>query len=203
MKILIAEDDEVSRRVLQLTLAAAGHDVIETRNGAEALSALESESAPPLVILDWMMPDIDGLEICRRVRRLSTVTPVYIILLTAKTGKADIVEGLEAGANDYIAKPFNRQELRARVRVGETVVNLQQNLASRVAELEIALGKVRQLQEILPICSYCQHIRDDQNYWQQVDTYISRHTDTRFSHGICPDCYDSVIKPQLENRIKN
>ena len=202
MKILIAEDDEVSRRVLQLTLTAAGHDVATTKNGAEALSVLESEDAPPLAILDWMMPEIDGVEVCRRVRRLASETPAYIILLTAKTDKAEVVEGLDAGANDYITKPFDRQELRARVRVGETVVNLQRSLAARVAELELALSKVKQLQTILPICSYCKHIRDDRNYWQQVDTYISEHTDTQFSHGICPDCYESVVKPQLAERSK-
>jgi len=200
MKILIAEDDDVSRRVLQLTLAATGHDVITTKNGAEALSILEGEIPPPLAILDWMMPDLDGLEVCRRARQLSSATHVYIILLTAKSEKADIVTGLDAGANDYITKPFDRQELRARVRVGETVVKLQQNLAARVEELEVALGKVKQLQTILPICSYCKHIRDDQNYWQQVETYISDHTDTQFSHGICPDCYELVVKPQLERK---
>ena len=202
MKILIAEDDDVSRRVLQLTLSAAGHDVVQTKNGAEALAVLENADAPPLAILDWMMPDIDGAEVCRRIRRAPSATPVYLILLTAKTDKADIVAGLEAGANDYITKPFDRQELRARVQVGETVVNLQRNLAARVAELEIALGRVKQLQGILPICSYCKHVRDDGNYWQQVETYISEHTDTQFSHSICPDCYDSVVRPKLAERIK-
>ncbi len=124
-------------------------------------------------------------------------------MLTAKTEKTDIVEGLKAGANDYITKPFDRQELRARVQVGETVVNLQRNLAARVRELEIALGTVKRLQGILPICSYCKQIRDDKNYWQQVDTYIAEHTDTQFSHGICPDCYESVFKAQLERRNKD
>lgn len=203
MRILIAEDDDVSRKVLQLTLTAAAHEVVATKNGAEALSVLENENAPPLAILDWMMPDLDGLEVCRRVRRAPSQTPVYIILLTAKTEKTDIVAGLEAGANDYITKPFDRQELRARVKVGETVVNLQQTLAARVGELEIALGKVKQLQGILPICSYCKHVRDDRNYWQQVDTYISEHTDTQFSHGICPDCYESIVKPQFERKNKS
>lgn len=202
MKILIAEDDDVSRRVLQLTLAAAGHDVVLTRDGAEALAILESEAAPSLAILDWMMPDIDGLEVCRRLRHSSSQTPVYIILLTAKNEKPDVVEGLEAGANDYITKPFDRQELRARVRVGETVVNLQQKLAARVRDLEVALGKVKQLQEILPICSYCKNIRNDENFWQRMDTYISEHTDTRFSHSICPDCYEAVVKTRREERKK-
>lgn len=197
MKVLIAEDDDVSRRVLQLTLTASGYDVVATENGARALSVLEGKDAPPLAILDWMMPDIDGLEVCRRARQSESATPVYIILLTAKTEKTDIVKGLEAGANDYVTKPFDRHELRARVQVGVTVVNLQRNLAARVAELEDALGRVKQLQEILPICSYCKHVRDDRNYWQQVDTYISEHTNTQFSHSICPGCYESIVEPAM------
>lgn len=203
MKILIAEDDEVSRRILQLTLAAAGHEVITTQNGAAAWAILEKDDSPALAILDWMMPDMDGLEVCRLVRQQLTVTPVYIILLTAKANKADVVQGLEAGANDYILKPFNRDELHARVQVGETVVNLQQNLAARVKELEKSLAQVKLLQGILPICSYCKDIRDDQNYWQQLETYVSTHSETQFSHSICPTCYESVIKTQLEERDKN
>lgn len=202
MKILIAEDDETSRRILQLTLMAAGHEVITTENGAAAWAVLEKDDSPSLAILDWMMPYTDGLEVCRRVRLQKTSTPVYIIFLTAKADKADIVRGLEAGANDYILKPFNREELHARVKVGETVVNLQQNLAAHVTELETALAHVKLLQGILPICSYCKNIRDDQNYWQQLETFISSHSEAQFSHSICPSCYDSVIKTQLEERDK-
>lgn len=203
MKILIAEDDDVSRRVLQLTLAAAGHEIVQTKNGIEALAVLDSGAAPPLWILDWMMPGADGLEVCRRVRGLPTDLPIYLILLTARTNKSYVVEGLEAGANDYITKPFDRQELRARVQVGETIIKLQQSLRQRVEELEDALAKVKQLQGILPICSYCKNVRDDQNYWQQVETYISAHTDTQFSHSICPNCYESIVQPQLDGRSKN
>ncbi len=202
MKILIAEDDETSRRILQLTLMAAGHEVISTENGAAAWEVLEKDDSPSLAILDWMMPYMDGLEVCRRVRLQKTTTPVYIIFLTAKANKADVVRGLEAGANDYILKPFNREELHARVKVGETVVNLQQNLAAHVTELETALAHVRLLQGVLPICSYCKNIRDDQNYWQQIETFISSHSEAQFSHGICPSCYNSVIKTQLEERDK-
>jgi CheY-like chemotaxis protein len=151
-----------------------------------------------MAILDWMMPDMDGLEVCRLVRQQQTATPIYIILLTAKAGKADVVEGLDAGANDYIFKPYNREELHARVRVGETVVNLQQSLAARVEELESALTQVKLLQGILPICSYCKNVRDDQNYWQQMETYISKYSEAQFSHSICPGCYESKVKPQIE-----
>ena len=203
MKILIAEDDEVSRRILQLTLAAAGHEVITTQNGAAAWAILEKDDSPSLAILDWMMPDMDGLEVCRLARRQKSVTPVYIILLTAKGNKADVVQGLEAGANDYILKPFNRAELNARITVGETVINLQHNLAARVGELENALAQVKLLQGILAICSYCKNIRDDQNYWQQLETYVSEHSEAQFSHSICPKCYESIVKTQLEEREKN
>lgn len=141
MKILIAEDNKISRRILQVTLALAGHEVITTEDGAAAWAILEGEDSPSLAILDWVMPEIDGLEVCRRVRQQENRTPVYIILLTAKANKTDIVQGLEAGANDYILKPFNREELYARVKVGETVVNLQRDLASRVAELENTLDE--------------------------------------------------------------
>lgn len=200
MKILIAEDERVSRRLLELTLTGWGHDVIVTEQGAEAWAVLEQENAPTLAILDWMMPEMDGIEICRRVRQRTNSPHTYIILLTAKSSKANIVEGLIAGANDYITKPFDRDELRARVNVGETVLDLQQKLAGRVMDLEEALGEVRVLQGILPICSYCKHVRDDKDYWQSVECYISEHSEAKFSHGICPACYETVIKPQLEMR---
>ena len=200
MKILIAEDDRVSCRLLESTLAGWGHDIVVTRDGQQAWARLQEKDAPKLAILDWMMPEADGVEICRRVRQLESAVPVYIILLTAKARKADVVNGLIAGANDYITKPFDRAELQARVNVGVTVVGLQQKLSERVIELEEALGHVKLLQRILPICSYCKHVRDDQNYWQSVECYISEHSEAKFSHSICPNCYESVITPQLTER---
>src|SRR5262249_57910928 len=98
------------------------------------------------------------------------------------------VTGLQSGANDYVTKPFDRAELQARVCVGKSVVELQRSLALRVRELEDALSQVRQLQGLLPICCYCKKIRDDRNYWQQVETYVGDHSAARFSHAICPDC---------------
>lgn len=199
MKILIAEDDEVSRRILQLTLTSAGHEVITTQNGADAVFGLEGENAPKLAVIDWMMPEIDGLEVCRRIRQKQSDMPIYIILLTAKGSKTDVVHGLEAGASDYVVKPFDREELLARVKVGETVIELQENLSAKVKDLEAALAQVKQLKGILPICSYCKNVRDDHNYWQQVETYITRHSEAEFSHSICPDCYEKEVHPQLDN----
>ena len=119
-------------------------------------------------------------------------------MLTAKGRKEDIVEGLTAGADDYIIKPFDRSELKARINAGERILRLQAELGARVKELELALANVKLLQGLLPICCYCKRIRNDQNYWQQVDTYIADHSEAQFTHGICPECRDKIVKPELE-----
>jgi len=116
-----------------------------------------------------------------------------LIRLTAKDRAEDIVAGLDTGANDYLVKPFDRRELMARVRIGERMVSLRHDLAQRVSELLDALADVHQLETLLPICSYCKKIRDDGNYWHQVEGYLSAHTGVQFSHGICPECYKACI----------
>jgi phosphoserine phosphatase RsbU/P len=193
MRILIAEDDVVSHAVLARTLKGWGHEVVGTRDGRAAWDILQRDDAPSLAILDWMMPELDGVEVCRLVRARSSSEPTYLILLTAKDRTEDIVAGLDGGANDYLVKPFDRRELQARVRVGERMVALQHDLAERIRELQKALAQIRQLEGLLPICSYCKKIRDDQNYWQQVDGYLFTHAGLQFSHGVCPECYAKVV----------
>jgi DNA-binding response OmpR family regulator len=188
MKILIAEDDPVSRRLLQAALVKWGYEVIVTTNGKEAWEALQRPGAPSLLVLDWLMPETDGVEVCRQARETPALKSAYIILLTSRGSKEDIVQGLQAGADDYVTKPFDHGELRARVQVGSRVVQLQSALADRVKELEEAISNVKQLQGLLPICSYCKKIRDDGNYWHRVESYIAGHANVRFSHGICPEC---------------
>ncbi len=196
-RVLIAEDDPVSRLVLERTLRGWNYDVVVTRDGTEAWGALLADDAPRLAILDWMMPGLEGPEVCRRVRALARPIPTYLILLTARGQTDDVVTGLESGADDYVTKPFERQELRSRLRVGERVLSLQQGLADRVQELEEALGLVKELKGLLPICCYCKAVRDDRNYWHRVETYITAHSAARFSHGICPACWKGVVEPQL------
>jgi CheY-like chemotaxis protein len=198
VKVLIAEDDVVSRRMLEVYLHRWGYQVVVATDGAEAWRALQCSDPPPLAILDWMMPVMDGIEVCRRVRETHRASPTYVIILTARGGSDDIVRGFEAGTDDYITKPFNGDELRARVQVGARILELQANLADRVKELEGALAGVRQLQGLLPICCYCKKIRDDQNYWQAVESYISNHTKAQFSHGVCPECFEKLVKPDLD-----
>jgi CheY-like chemotaxis protein len=184
--------------LLESTLAEWGYDVVAASDGAEAWQQLQRAEAPELIVLDWKMPRMDGIEVCRRFRRLPETQAAHVILLTARGDKEDIVTGLEAGANDYITKPFEPSELRARLQAGARIVELQKTLADRVRELESALARVKQLHGLLPICAYCKKIRDDRNYWQQVEAYIASHSEAQFSHSICPDCHERVVKPELE-----
>jgi phosphoserine phosphatase RsbU/P len=200
MDILIAEDDQISRRTLEITLGKWGHRVFVTTDGLMAYEMLSRDDAPRLAILDWMMPHMDGLTICQRLRENPAKRSTYIILLTARGDKRDIVAGLDGGADDYITKPFDRDELQARVNVGLRMMALQQSLAERVAELEEALKRVKQLQGLLPICCYCKCIRNDGNYWQRVEEYIGEHSGAQFSHGICPKCFETVVKEQLREQ---
>lgn len=198
MRILIAEDDPETARLLKALLVKWGYEVTTVRDGAQAWETLQAEGAPPLVILDLMMPYMSGIEVCQKFRETPNCKSCYIILLTAKTSKEDVVAGLAAGADDYITKPFDIQELRARVAVGVRIIELQESLAERVQELEDALSQVKQLRGLLPICSYCKKIRDDQNYWQKVESYLSQHSAAQISHSVCPDCYADFVKPELE-----
>lgn len=200
MKILIAEDDPVSRRILEETLLDWGYEVSVAPDGAAAWDALRRADAPSLAILDIMMPEMDGLEVCRSVRQLSAALPPYLILLTAMNSKEDVVKGIRAGANDYLTKPFHRDELKVRVGVGVQMLELQSKLAERVRELEEALSQINRMQGLLPICSYCKKIRDDHNYWQKVETYIGERSQVQFSHGVCPTCYEDVTRELAERR---
>jgi len=188
MRILIADDNDAMRRHTQFALEENGHVVVATTNGTEAFDVLRQADSPPIAILDWNMPGMDGPDVCRRLRLLDRDAPKYLILLTVRSRSSEIAEGLDAGANDYIVKPFDFEELRARVAVGQRVIELQRSLARRVDELQEALAHVKRLQGLLPICMHCHKIRDDKQSWQKLEAYIAEHSEAKLSHGLCPDC---------------
>lgn len=137
VKVLVADDNAVSRRLLQVSLVNFGYIPTITSDGTEAMRALDEPDCPRLAILDWMMPKMDGIEVCRRIRKSAKEPYVYVILLTAKEQQTEIIEGLEAGADDYITKPFDLDELKARLRAGKRILDLQEQLVSAREELRV------------------------------------------------------------------
>jgi len=188
VRILVADDDAVGRTMVSAQLRKQGHEVSDVADGDAAWKLLADENEPSLAILDWMMPGLSGIELCRRIREREDGASTYVIMLTSRDEKTDLLEALESGADDYITKPFDPGELRARVQVGLRVMGLQLRLRDRVVELEETLRRVQELQNLLPICAYCRQVRDDGDYWHDLEDYLSRHGEVRFSHGICPDC---------------
>jgi DNA-binding response OmpR family regulator len=192
IRALVADDDRVTRTILSRALRQWNIEVIAAGDGAEAWERLQGGAAASLAIFDWMMPRLDGIALCRRIRADPALSGMYVLLLTSRDDPDDLVTGLDAGADDYLVKPFRAAELRARINGGLRVLALQDKLAQRVAELQQALASVKQLTGLLPMCSYCKRIRSDQNYWEQVESYISDHTGAEFSHGVCPACYERM-----------
>ena len=184
MKILAVEDDPVARAVLRKALQKLGHEVIEAKDGQEAWALMEAEPVR-VIVSDWMMPNLSGLELCRKLRARSGSEYVYFILITANSAdSANRIEAADAGVDDFLSKPLNVEELWMRLRVAERILRFA--------------TQVRQLEELLPICSYCKKIRDDQNYWQQMEGYINERTGSEFSHSVCPDCMVRVVQPEID-----
>ena len=187
-RILIADDDPITRLMLSTLLKEWGYEVVEAEDGSQALRLLEKEGSPPLAILDWLMPGMDGVDVCRAVRESREDQPLYVLLLTVKTERADTLEALGAGADDFLSKPFDYEELRVRLEVGKRVIGLQESLQRRARELQEALDQIKTLSGLLPICAGCRKIRDDTGYWLQVESYLGDRLDVKFTHGLCPDC---------------
>jgi len=184
MKILIAEDDLISRKLLVTTLRQFGHEVNAFTNGADAWTAYDAEPVR-IIVSDWLMPELDGLDLCRRVRERADTDYTYFILLTANAqGKETYMEAMKAGIDDFMAKPLDRDRIWMRLQVAERILRYT--------------TQISKLESMMPICSYCKRVRDDNNYWQQVETYITNRTGTSFSHSVCPTCYDKVVKAELD-----
>ena len=184
MKMLVADDDAVTREALAGAVRKFGHEPIAAEDGDQAWHLYRQDSDIRVVITDWIMPKSDGLELCRRIRRLREREYTYILLLTIKSGKESYLEGMEAGADDFTTKPFDWDELEARIAVSERILGLQTELS--------------RLETLLPICSYCKNIQDGRTEWVPVEKYVAKQTSSELTHTICPECYDTEVKPQLE-----
>lgn len=183
MKILIVEDDPIAGAVLEASLKSLGHEVELAPDGDAAWTKF-SLAPRRLVISDWKMPGRDGLALCRDIRARGGDYVYFILLSNLANSAENLDQAMEAGADDFLAKPVKPAELKARLRVAERILNYA--------------TQVRQLQGIIPICGYCRKMRDDQNYWSQVEEYIGKQTGSEFSHGVCPDCYDRVLVPEMK-----
>jgi DNA-binding response OmpR family regulator len=192
VRILVADDDPIGRRVLERALGKSGHDVLVVPDGTDAWRVLTAPDPPALAILDWMMPGLTGVELCRKARARAWAVEPYLIVLTSRGAPADVVTALRAGANDYVTKPFEIEELRARVSVGERIVTLQRELSDRVRALEEAFAHVHQLQGLIPICAWCGQVRNDGNFWEQVSSYLEKRSGLQFTHAICPPCREKA-----------
>lgn len=193
MKVLIVDDDPVWSSVVDGMLNQWGYEAAVRTDGTSGWRALQEANAPSLVLLDWMLPDMEGVDICRRLRKDSRLRSLYVIMVTSRRELDDVVTGIRAGADDFLCKPIEPAELRARIETGRRILGLQEDLKGRVRELEAAMAQIKQLRGIIPICMYCKKIRDDKKYWQQVESYVEEHSDAQFSHGICPECARKVL----------
>lgn len=191
-RILLADDEAHPRRVLSYHLQNWGFQVVPARDGLEAASIIDGDAPPALALIDWMMPGMDGIQLCQHIRARTDLHYTYVILLTAKSDKEEVATGLGAGADDYVTKPCDLTELRARLKVGERMLTLERTLAHQVVTLRDALDQVRQLKELLPICAWCKRVRGDEDYWQNIEEYLHDHAGTDFTHGICPHCVEEM-----------
>jgi DNA-binding response OmpR family regulator len=183
VKVLAVEDDPIAGALLEASLRALGHEPVRAADGEEAWEKLRRESIR-VVVSDWHLPRLDGLGLCRRVRT-ETQDYVYFVLISTSDITDDAHdEALAAGVDDFLSKPVGLRELRMRLHVAHRILGFT--------------AQVEKLESFMPICGYCKKVRDDQNYWQQIETYFNERAGTQFSHGVCPDCYVRVIVPQFE-----
>ena len=181
MKLLIADDDRTTRILLKGMFVRWGYEVVEAQDGDGAWDAVCQPDPPRLAVLDWEMPGIDGIEICRRLSLRTDAPLIYAMLLTRKTETQDLVHALDNGAHDFLSKPVDQNELRSRIAVGCRLVAAEDGLRE-------AMRQIQDLHGLLPICAHCKRIRDDEGYWEEVEGYIMRHAKVAFSHSICPRC---------------
>ena len=188
MRLLIAEDEYITRMMVQVVLEDRGFHVDSVENGDRAWEILQRDDGPEIAILDWEMPGkMDGLAVCRRVKELARLNPVHVIMLTARDQQENILGGFAAGADDYMTKPFDENELCARVRVGERLVRAQQQLLHSNQELRAVLDQLGQ--GGIDVCTCCGQILGEDGRWSNLTAIIREKTDNRFHWRLCPSCH--------------
>jgi response regulator RpfG family c-di-GMP phosphodiesterase len=197
-KLLIVDDTPENLAILYKMLRE-DYELIGAGSGQEALRVLESVT-PDMILLDIMMPEMSGLEVCRIIKEQDSLREIPVIFITALTEEADEARGFLAGAVDYITKPFKKSILKHRICTHLQLKFQRDALARKNLELEEALARVNELSGLLPICMHCKKIRDDKGYWNQLETYISEHSEALFSHGICPECYKVEMQRYADSR---
>jgi CheY-like chemotaxis protein len=197
--VLVIDDIAKNLEVIGNILSLENYHISVAVDGQKAWNILQRIS-PDCILLDIMMPTVDGYTLCRRIKTLEDKKDIPIIFVTAKTSPEDLAKGFEVGGVDYITKPFSALELIARVRTHISLYRAKKHNDFLIEELRTALSQVKKLSGMLPICSSCKKIRDDEGYWNQVEAYIAAHSDVRFSHGICPTCLQKHY-PELAKRI--
>jgi CheY-like chemotaxis protein len=191
VRILIVEDDPYFQRVLHKRLQKDGYQVQTAGDGREGMKAIVAWE-PHLVISDWMMPEVDGLELCQSVKTGLREAAPYFILLTARGELSDRLLGLETGADDYVIKPCEQAELMARVKAGLRVIMLTRELQDTVVQLRDARidhgNGHPPLPDLIAICSQCKKVRTDENVWLEVEEFFGSRIHAKFTNGICPGC---------------
>lgn len=183
MKVLLVDNESERRSVLAAKLFELGHEVVERSNGKEAWLMYLVEQ-PRLVITEVALSEINGLELCRKIRSARGSKYAYLIVLTSEATKVKFLEAMDAGADDFLPQPCDVMDIVLRLRVAERLLQLSSTVTS--------------LESRLPICSYCKQIRDDREEWHPVDQYVHQRSEASFSHGVCPECYQTHIEPQLQ-----
>lgn len=201
MNVLIAEDEYTTRLMVQVSLENWGYSVSSVADGKAAWEILKKPDFIDVAILDWEMPEIDGVELCKMIKNLQRPNPIYVILLTGRDSQNDILCGFDAGADDYMTKPFNDDELRARVRVAKRLVTIQSSLSQSVEELKQALDMVEALQGSVPVCTSCLKIEGENGRWATLKTSVREAFDLRFTPEICPVC--AKAKKRVKEKPRN
>ena len=194
-KILIVDDDQTTRYMLQTILQDAGYICKSVENGTKGIEAATIVDAPKIIIMDWMMPDIDGIEAIKLIKKKQARKQEYsyIIMLTSRSDVRDLVYALDNGADDFVNKPFNSQELLARIKVGFKFFELKKKITDNIKELQEHHSEIYKLQDLLPVCCKCHKIKNPDGYWEKFEKYLQLHGIT-FSHGLCNECYNKELQ---------